>query len=46
MCEFLQNIAAEIQGVLAQGLSAEDLTAKIEEINQRIINYIQENCEP
>lgn len=43
-CEFLTIINAEIQGILAQGLDAENLTAKIAEVNERIQLFITENC--
>ena len=44
MCEFLQNISDEIQGILSQGLPAEDMAAKIAEVNNRILLFIEEQC--
>ena len=43
-CEFLQIIHDEIQGILGQGLPAEQLSAKMAEVNERINLFIQENC--
>lgn len=43
-CEFFIIIRDEIQGILDQELSAEQIEAKLAEVNERISLFIEEKC--